>query len=473
MRSLIQRFNELPLATRLPLLAGTVAFVAAVLTTQVAVRTLAMEAEREAQRLGEVYLDGLAAAVLPALAAGDIPALQAALDRALGFQQGVRERRLVVTDPRGALIAEAGLPEDPAFPAPVSSGAFADAWLRHPERHTAWTQRALPAAAGGAVIAAKLDFSRAAARRQRLELGLLGLDLLLGAVAAAFAAALTRRALRPFLTVAAALERAGGGDFAPIAVPDRGAGRTEGGRLAAAFNLMAARLAERERLAARVAEQEQAAVLGRLAATVAHEVRNPLAGMLTAIETTRRFGDDAAARTEALGLLERGLRQIEGVVQATLAVHRGEAEPRPLTREDLDDLRLLLAPEARRRSVALAWQVAMEEAFPTDALPVRQALMNLLLNAIAASPPGAEVSLAAQRDEAGDLLIDICDEAGGLPPEAHARIDGRGDAGRGLGLGVVMAQLGRLEGRIEVDSQEGAGTKIRLRLPARGAEDAP
>lgn len=468
MRTLLRRLAALPLATRLPLMAGAVAFLAAITTTQVAVRALSAEAEREAARLGEVYLDGLAAAVLPALTAGDTVALAATLERALGFQQGVRERRLVVTRPDGTLLAEAGLPEDGAFPAPFSRGATGDAWERGPGGQTAWAQRSLP----GAILAAKLDFAGAAARRQRLGLGLLGLDILLGGLAALVAGLLTRRALQPFLVVAGALDRAGAGDFAPIPAAARPAPRTEAGRLADAFDLMAARLTERERLAAQLAEQERAAVLGRLAATVAHEVRNPLAGMLTAIETARRFGKDAAVRAEALGLLERGLRQIEAVVQATLAQHRAEAA-RPLARADLEDLRVLLAPEARRRGVRLAWDVALAAPFPTDALPVRQALLNLLLNAVAASPAGAEVSFAARRLPGGDLLIEVADQGAGLPAEERARLDGGAEGGRGLGLGVVMAQLGRLDGGIEVDSAPGSGTVIRIHLPPRPVEDGP
>lgn len=467
MRTLLRRLAALPLATRLPLLAGACAFLAAVATTQVAIRALSAEAEREAARLGEVYLDGLAAAVLPALTAGDPVALAAALDRALGFQQGVRERRIVVARPDGTPLAEAGLPDDPAFPAPFTRGIGALSWERGPGGDTVWVQRALP----GAILAAKLDFAGAAARRERLGLVLLGLDIVLGGLAALAAALLTRRALSPFMTVARALERAGAGDFAPIPTAARPEPRTEAGRLANAFDLMATRLAERERLAVRLAEQEQSAVLGRLAATVAHEVRNPLAGMLTAIETARRFGDNAEARNEALGLLERGLRQIEGVVQATLAQHRGEAA-RPLSATDLEDLRVLLAPEARRRGVALAWEVALDTPFPTDALPVRQALLNLLLNAVAASPAGGTVSLAARVAEAGDLLIEIADQGAGLPAEARASLDGGAGAGRGLGLGVVMAQLGRLDGGIEVDSAADSGTVIRIHLPPRALEES-
>lgn len=462
----------LPLAARLPLIAGLGTFVASVATTQVTSLALGREAGREAERLGQVYLDGLAAAALPALLAGDRTALAATLERATGFQEGVRERRLVVAAPDGAVLAEAGMPEEAGFPPPFRDGAAGRAWRRDPDGRAAWVQRALPPEAGGAILAARLDFADAAERRARIGLALLLLDLLLAAVAAGAAALLARRALAPFLTVAEALDRAGAGDRAPIPAAQRPAPGTEAGRLAAAFDLMARRIEERERLAARLAEQEQAALLGRLAATVAHEVRNPLAGMLTAVDTARRFGEDRAAREEALALVERGLRQMEGVVRATLATHRGEPEPRPLLPADLEDLRLLVAPEARRRGVALDWETALPAQFPTEALPVRQALLNLMLNAVAASPRGGRVALRAALAEGGDLLLEVSDQGAGLPEPVRAGFAGGPGEGRGLGLGVVMEQLGRLDGRIELDSAPGQGTRIRLRLPPRPVAEA-
>jgi signal transduction histidine kinase len=105
-----------------------------------------------------------------------------------------------------------------------------------------------------------------------------------------------------------------------------------------------------------------------------------------------------------------------------------------------------------------------------DALPVRQALPNLLLNAVAASPAGASVLLAARREGDGRLLIEVRDEAGGLPAEARARLGEGGGSGRGIGLEVVMAQLGRLDGRIEADSAAGAGTTMRIRIPPGDVE---
>jgi two-component system OmpR family sensor kinase len=468
-RLLERRWGEWPLALRLPLLAGAATFLAAILTTQVAVRAMDREREWEAERLGQVYLDGLAAAVLPGLRAGAPDAVAAALERALGFQSGVRERCLVVVAPDGTLLAAAGQGGDCADPLPVAAGWEGPAWRRTAAGDAAWVQRPLfDAGLPRAILAAKLDFTEAAARRRELEFALLVLDLALASIAALLAAFAARRVLAPFLGVARALDRVRAGRLEPIPPEERPPAGTEAGRLAEAYDLMVARLVERRRLAARLSEQDQAALLGRLAATVAHEVRNPLAGMLTAVETARRYGEDRAARQEALDLVERGLRQIQAVVQATLESHRPAAPPRPLTGQDLEDLRLLVAPEARRQGVALEWSAALDGAFPADAVPVRQALLNLLLNAVEASPPGGRVCFAAAIEPGGDLVVSIADEAGGLPEPEAARLAGAEGGGAGLGLSVVMAQLARLDGRIEVDSRPGEGTHIVLRLPPRG-----
>lgn len=456
-------WNALPIAFSLPLLAGIAAFAAALIVAQVATRSLEREFAREAERLGAVYLDGISAALIEPLRAGDKAAIEAVLLRALGFQEGVREQRLVVVPAPGAEPIMVG-PSGRA-PPPFTQGRDT-AWEVSADGRTAWAQRVLAVeGAPPARVAAQLDFARSLERREQLAPLLLGLEGLLAALAGALVALLTRRALAPLLAVTEVLDRAGAGDFRPSPEAQRPPPGTEAARLIAAVDLMSARLAERERLAARLAERAQAAELGDLAATVAHEVRNPLAGMLTALGSARRFGESRAAREEALDLVERGLRQIQQVVQATLDTHRGTLAPRPLTREDLEDVVRLVRPEAERRGLRLDLQGDLPAPFPADALPVRQALLNLLLNAVAATGPGGTVALSVARAADGTLRLEVMDQGGGLPEPALRQIAGGGRSGPGLGLSVVMAQLARLDGRIEVDSRPGESTHIAVFLP--------
>lgn len=459
-------WNALPMARRLPILAGAMVFAAAVTTTQVATRTLEAEFRAEAARLGEVYLDGLLAALLEPVQAADEAAIAAVLERALGFQAGIRERRLLVLLPGAARPIAAGM-ADPAQPPGSAS------WTLTEDARTAWAQRPLALPSGQvAIVAALLDFSESVDRRARFGWMLLALDLALAAVGAALAALVTRRALTPVLAITTALDRAGEGQFAPVPPSAPATDGHEAARLVGALNLMMARLAEREQLAARLAERERAAQLGELAATVAHEVRNPLAGMLTAIGSARRFGDDPATRAESLDLVERGLRQIQRVVDGTLASYRGTIEIRPLEQQDIEDLRRLLLPEATRRRVPLEVTGALAAPFPTDAIPVRQALLNLLLNAVQASPPGGTVRLSIAEEAAGILRLDVSNDGPALPERQRRQLRGEDHAGPGLGLAVVMRELARLDGDIAVASGPGRPTRVTLRLPAR-AEIAP
>ncbi len=464
---------SLPSALRIPLLAAVAAFAVAMVTGQVVLVGMARHLDREGERLGRIYLDGLAAAVLPALREGDAAALSVVLNRALGFQDGVPERHILVAGPDDATLAKVGEEPDPGWPAPLARGSRGAVWELSVEGDTAWAQRPILGAAGRqlGLIAVLLDLSDQVRYRRGLERTLFGTATALAALGAVLAAFASRRALRPLLRVTEALGRAGAGDLAPIPPAEIPPARTEAGRVALAFNAMAGRLAERERLQARLAERERAALLGRLVATVAHEVRNPLAGMLTAIETARCFGEDAAEREEALEVLERGLQQVEAVVSATLALHRDDGAPRPLSAADLDDLRVLVVPAARQRQVELDWCVELPDAFPTHAAQLRQAVLNLLLNAIAATPPGGRVTLEARFAPEGDLLLAVLDDGPGLPAEARQRLLGAPEAAvpvdPGLGLDVVRHLAGRLGGRLAIEAREaGRGTRVLLRLPA-------
>ena len=110
----------------------------------------------------------------------------------------------------------------------------------------------------------------------------------------------------------------------------------------------------------------------------------------------------------------------------------------------LDDLRHLAGPEAARRGVQLAWENLVEEARVGDATAVRQVVLNLLLNAVAASPPRSTVSLSARQVE-GRLTIAVADQGEGLPATVAsmlAEIDPAAPTG-GKGLGLLDGDSGR------------------------------
>lgn len=469
---MIPHLRSLSLPVRFPLLVGLAVFISSVGTTHLALGFMQRELNSSVAHMADVYIDSLAGTALPWLRAGDFAGLEAALERSMGFQRGVSDLAIIVADPNGLPLVHVGEPQGRS---PMALGQTSLRWWLNPANDTAWVQRELVADGQVvALVAAQLAFPEQTSRQRRVAWFLTVADLVLATLAASLAMLVARRLMQPFMAVTAALDRAGTGRFEPLPLVPHDA---EANRLAEAFNLMAARLREREELAACLAERERAAMLGRLAASVAHEVRNPLAGMLTALETARCFGDDPAVRGRALDLVERGLRQIEAVVRSTLATYRQDDERRPLSAEDLEDLRLLVMPEARRGQVGLDWHVSLPEPFLTDALRLRQLLLNLLLNAVAATPPGGQVRLRVDRTAEALLTASVEDEAGGLPAEAEQRLAGSnagaaaGGTSSGLGLEIAAQLAASLGARIRVENLA-RGSRITLYLPAR-AEEAP
>lgn len=453
------RLRPLSAAIRLPLLAGLAVFITSATTMRVAIHFMAGEAAYQAERLADVYLDSLSGAAVRALDSSDMASLQRALETALGFQTGAVDRIIAVGRPDGTILARAGATD--AEP-PMARGELGQEWEPSEDGTLAWAQRQVVFEGEVVALAAvQLAFPNLVERRRGLILRMAVACLLLAVLCAVLAAGVAQRMMRPILQVTRTLEQ-----IAARAGPAGAAGhRTEAERLSGALDMLLARLEEREELAARLTERERVAVLGRLAATVAHEVRNPLAGMLTSIDTIRHYGEDPMVRRRSLDLVERGLRQIETVVKTTLAVHREPEGARPLAPDDLDDLRLLVGPEARRRSVRLDWQGATATPFPADAIRLRQVVLNLLLNAIAATPAGGRVGFAA-RIEAGELTIAVEDEAGGLPDAARIRLEGEGAPllGEGFGLEVATRLTAALHARIAVQPTP-RGSRIILTVP--------
>lgn len=459
-------FTRLPLSVRLPLLAGLAVFASCIVTSALGFQFMDREVRYQAQNLADTYLDSLSGAAVQALQSRNIALLQHALDTALGFQVGVVDRIIAVGRPDGTVVARAGASDGEP---PMSRGLLSSEWEPSPDGAAAWAQRQV--VVNGEVIAiaaVQLAFPNLVERRQALFVRMAFATLFVTAASAGLAMGVARRVMAPVLAVTRTLE--GMAARTGTAEPN---GQGEDERLTGALEMLLARLRDREELAARLAERERIAVLGRLAATVAHEVRNPLAGMLTCIDTIRHYGASEDVRQRSLDLVERGLHQIEAVVRTTLAAHREEDATRAVTAEDLDDLRVLVEPEARRRGVRLGWRSDIGETFPADAVRLRQILLNLLLNAIAATPADGEVLLRAWAD--GDwMTVEVEDEGGELPAMVRDRLSGDAvpPAGDGIGLEVAARLATLVRGLITAD-QRPRGSLIALTVPTAPELRAP
>lgn len=234
--------------------------------------------------------------------------------------------------------------------------------------------------------------------------------------------------------------------------------------------------ADRSKAMERMAQTERDALLGRVAAVIAHEVRNPLAGILSALSTIRRFGDDKAIREETLGIVESGLQSLERIADVTLATYRRRGGIKTITASEIRDLELLIAPEVRKKAIRISWDLKDGETFRTDADAIRQILVNLLLNACKASPTRGtiEVALAVEDHEA---RLSVSDRGPGLPDAVLDYLRAAPESStlppaRELGIGVISTLVEDIGARLSVESCAGEGTTISVIVPLADIEEA-
>ncbi|OOG23863.1 two-component sensor histidine kinase [Thioalkalivibrio denitrificans] len=248
--------------------------------------------------------------------------------------------------------------------------------------------------------------------------------------------------------------------------------KDEIGRAGTQLKRMLSELRQKQELERGVMASERLAAVGRLTASIAHEINNPLGGMLNALSTYRRHGNPDAVTARTLSLLERGLLQIKETVGALLVEVRLEGHA--LTPQDLHDIHTLVLPDVHAKSLDLVWDIQVTQTLALPSTQVRQILLNLLLNAIQASEPGGKVKCRLRLRDGG-LLMEVRNRGVPIPPEQMNRLFepffGASGRGHGLGLWVTYQLVQQMEGRIHVQSTHGT-TEFRVHLPLRDQEAA-
>lgn len=225
----------------------------------------------------------------------------------------------------------------------------------------------------------------------------------------------------------------------------------EVGELARTFTAMLRQIATQQELERHMQEAERLASIGQITASIAHEVNNPLGGMLGVIQNHRLRGDVDGATERTLGLLERGLHQIHETVQALLNETR--REQRSLQAADLHDLELLLRPEAEHLNCAFEWRVSLPGHGDLPAVAVRQVMLNLSLNALVAAGTKGKVRVWSV-DTPASWQVCVGNTGPALSQErlnALTRGTERSADGRlGLGLWITARILHTLGGRLDL-----------------------
>jgi two-component system OmpR family sensor kinase len=469
--------HRLPITARVSLIVTLFMLAVSIFTSERVLTRLVDTQTRQAQALADVYLDGLALALVDSMVREDVWQIFDVLDRSRQRPGEIRPAETIVAGTDGFVLASSEpmrIPSQARVPAsylgPLSqSGKIAIA----EDQKRAFVRREvvyenLPV---GTIYSA-LDIAPLLAERREVLWTLIVTNVALTLLLAGAAWFIVGRMMRPVRILSTHLERSHAGQVSPI--PDTVVARAASDykRPFAAFNRLAAAVAEREALGVKLAEEERLASLGRLTSGMAHEINNPLGGLFNAIDTLKRHGDDAKVRSSTIDLVERGLKGIRDVVRAALMSYRAEHDDRLLRPEDIEDLRLLIAPEARRRGVFLRWHNELSGEVPLRATAIRQVVLNLVLNACQATPRDSWVGVSIA--EISETVVLRVEDAGqGMPPAAEAMLTGSADRpapiGKGTGLGLWMTNrlVRELVGNIAVERKAECGTRVTIAVPVK------
>ena len=264
-----------------------------------------------------------------------------------------------------------------------------------------------------------------------------------------------------------------------ISLPSRGS--DEMGRLAQTFNQMVERLRENRALQERLNEAEKLSLLGRFAATVAHEVRNSLNFINLTIDQIRAKhlnGDDRAARVMQRNLanIKDEISRLNHLVNDVLAAGR-QAPPTLLPcdlRATLTEALALVDRQARNQNIKIELDLAQElPIFRLDSAQIKTCFLNILTNAIQAMPLGGQVRIFAVITKAPDgeesLDLHFADTGPGIPPAEREKVFApfysTKATGFGLGLAIAKKIIEDHAGRVFVDNGDTPGTDLVVQLP--------
>jgi signal transduction histidine kinase len=238
---------------------------------------------------------------------------------------------------------------------------------------------------------------------------------------------------------------------------------------------------EKTQFQAQLTEYEKYAALAQLALGAAHEINNPLLGILSHLELELKSATDAETRAEIEQCVEGAKR-----ISATLRGLLNYARPGPLVLSKISLQRLIADTLSFLENQPLLRGKQLENLVPNDLPLIRadanqlsQVLMNLLLNAAQATPEGGRIAISANKlTFVNSLEIRITDTGHGIAPDILPHIfepffTTKRGKGTGLGLSISQAYLRSHHGDIRVDSVPDRGTTVTITLPVRQEEETP
>lgn len=313
-------------------------------------------------------------------------------------------------------------------------------------------------------------------RVQRTRLVLLGFGLAAFLLTVLGANLLARRITRPIRNLVEGTRRISRGDFSyriPVI------SRDEIGDLTRSFNQMAEELLrareQMEEANRRLLQAEKLASIGRLSATIAHEIRNPLTSVKLNIQKLAEISTLDELEREHLAIAQAGIEQIEKFIKDLLSYTRASSLQKDYfsLAEVLDESLKLLQPSLKEKGVVVDrdYQPGLPPAY-VDADRLRQVFLNVLRNAYEAVDQGGriEISLRMNREEDRPCFeVRISDDGCGIPAKDRENIFEpfftTKSSGAGLGLANARRILDQHGGTIRVVDKEGRGSCFLITLP--------
>jgi signal transduction histidine kinase len=289
-----------------------------------------------------------------------------------------------------------------------------------------------------------------------------------------FIAFLFRLITKPLKSLALEMDQTKlGADSFPPPIP----GEDEIGILRKSFYRLLQRIKEdekeKERTQRNLILTEKMAAIGKLTSGVAHEINNPLGGLLNCIYHFKRGELSPERQKEYLQLMEDGIKRIQKTVTNLLDyAHTPHLERTSVNLNSLIDKSLsLLDYEIREHRIEVI--KAIPENLPMlelDKNQMSQVFVNLFLNSIQAMKDGGILRISAKSSN-GQLIITISDTGKGIPEEILPKVfdpfftTKGAEKGTGLGLWITQGIIERHGGMIQLSSQEGRGTTVEIRFP--------
>jgi len=247
------------------------------------------------------------------------------------------------------------------------------------------------------------------------------------------------------------------------------------GRLAATFNSMCASL---QAARAELIRQERISTIGRLASSIVHDLRNPLAAIYGGAEILLDTRLPPAQVKRLAGNLHQASRRIQALLQDLVNISRGKTEAPQVTRlrEVVAAAEASLRPAAQAQGVSVSVEVPEEIELPLERARIERVFLNLIGNALEVMPHGGGVRIVA-RLEGSAVLVEVKDTGPGISAEIRDQLFqpfvSFGKKG-GLGLGLALSRQAVLDhgGDMWVESEPGRGARFFLRLPKADASRA-